>query len=169
MQVEFVKPLVGSSADHAEIDAAILDSVRAALSAAHTRALANVDVRVLHGWVTLSGVVPSAVDKHAAGEIAANVSGVRGVSNALSIRGPIDHEALDAAIRTAAIRTVLDDARDIRAAIDGDTVTLCGMVQSWRLYEAAERAVARLPGVRTVRNKLIVNLRKYLPTPEPGD
>jgi hypothetical protein len=39
-------------------------------------------------------------------------------------------------------------------------------VQNWRLYEAAERSVARLPGVREVRNALVVNMRKYLPTPE---
>jgi osmotically-inducible protein OsmY len=169
MHNEFVKPPVASPADHVEIDAAILASVRAALVVARAGALADVDVHVLHAWVTLSGAVPSAVDKHAAGEIAANVTGVRGVSNALSIRGSIDHEALNAAIRTAAIRAVLDDVRGICVELDGDQVTLRGMVQSWRLYEAAERAVARLPGVRAVQNHLVVNLRKYLPTPESYD
>jgi osmotically-inducible protein OsmY len=164
-----VQPLltpVAAPADYAAIDAMLLDTVRAALASAHSSALRGVDARVLRGWVTLTGEVPSAKDRHAAGQIALAVAGVRGLTNSITVRARIDHEAVSAALRTAAIRAVLDDVRGIQVSIDDGVVTLRGVVQNWRLYEAAERSVARLPSVRAVRNELVVNLRKYLPTPE---
>jgi osmotically-inducible protein OsmY len=157
---------VVTPADHAALDASLLDTVRAALASAHSGALKSVEARVLRGWVTLTGEVPGAVDRHAAGQIALGVAGVRRLTNAITVRARIDHEAVSAALRTAAIRAVLDDVRGIHVSIDEDVVTLQGVVQNWRLYEAAERSVARLPGVREVRNALVVNMRKYLPTPE---
>jgi osmotically-inducible protein OsmY len=157
---------VVTPADHAAIDASLLDTVRAALASAHSGVLKSVEARVLRGWVTLTGEVPGAVDRHAAGQIALGVAGVRGLTNSITVRTSVDHEVIAAALRTAAIRAVLDDVRGIQVSIDDGVVTLRGVVQNWQLYEAAERLVARLPSVRAVRNELVVNLRKYLPTPE---
>ena len=67
-------------------DANVTAAVRQALvDDARTRGAA-IDVTTMRGQVTLRGLVPSGATSVAAGEVAAGIPGVRGVTNGLSVR-----------------------------------------------------------------------------------
>ena len=67
-------------------DANVTAAVRQALvDDARTRGAA-IDVITMRGQVTLRGLVPSGATSVAAGEVAAGIPGVRGVTNGLSVR-----------------------------------------------------------------------------------
>jgi osmotically-inducible protein OsmY len=74
-------------------DARILAAIRSAFAARSSGAFAAVEIRETDAWVTLTGQAPNAIDKYAAGEIAAGKLHVRGVTNALVVRKPVASDA----------------------------------------------------------------------------
>jgi len=131
---------------------------------------AGVVVGVHGGTVTLNGHVRDAAQKDALASLAAGVAGVRGVDDQLLLPGQ-QAEAQPGAEPAAATgaegpaRTDLFDfltadgfaGRRMQVDVDQGLVTLTGEVSSTAARLYATGVAGRVPGVRTVRNKLDVH------------
>jgi osmotically-inducible protein OsmY len=120
----------------------------------------KIDVTVSKGWVTLKGEVEWGYQRADAEWVARRITGVRGVSNLISVRpgqGP-DPEATKAKIEDALVRSAEMDAKRISVEVQGDKVILSGVVRAWAEKQEAERAAWSAPGVRSVENRIVVSL-----------
>jgi len=128
----------------------------------------KVDVDADGGLVTLSGKVPSEVERDFIERIARTVDGVSGVKNEISVDEDMKYEhassfqqKISDATVTAAVKSKLLASRnthglDINVDTDGNIVTLSGIVQSEREKSTAEQMAFETSGVREVRNQLRV-------------
>jgi len=133
-----------------------------------TRATLESDARVAHpariavssraGTVTLRGTVSNFQQRRAAVEIAKSVSGVRDVTDELSV--DLRDRWQDGEVRGAALQALMSNAGvpadrvDVRVA-DG-WLTLKGEVKHQSENDAAFEAVSRLPGVGGITNEIKV-------------
>jgi osmotically-inducible protein OsmY len=120
----------------------------------------EIGVTVNEGVVTLSGWVDSYAKKWAAERAAHRVSRVRAVANDLAVRIATAAEKSDPEIATAASRALEWDAfvpiEALDVTVSDGWVTMHGQVEWEYQRRAAERAVARLNGVRGVSNGITV-------------
>ncbi|TNH21835.1 BON domain-containing protein [Micromonospora orduensis] len=136
------------------------------LAAAATRALEwdalvpsqNIHVTVTRGWVTLSGEVEWEYQRRAAERAVRRLSGVRGVTNQISLRPRTRVDLAEARrrIEEALVRTVDTPGERLTVTIEGDKVILTGVVRSWREREEAARVAWSAPGVMQVENRIVV-------------
>lgn len=136
------------------------------LAAAATRALEwdalvpsqNIHVTVTRGWVTLSGEVEWEYQRRAAERAVRRLSGVRGVTNQISLRPRTRVDLAEARrrIEEALVRTVDTPGERLTVTIEGDKVILTGVVRSWREREEAARVAWSAPGVTQVENRIVV-------------
>ena len=114
------------------------------------------------GWITLSGHVKWQFQRDAARRVAAAVAGVRGVTDAITVR----HDRVAQDVKTALLEDEEVDEALVQVDVRGDgTVTLTGAATSRTQREAAAWAAWRAPGVTHVVNQLIVNGQSMLRTP----
>lgn len=116
-------------------------------------------VIVVNGWVTLHGTVDWFHQMAAAERAVRSLAGVKGVSTAILIQPPVmPVKTTDVAtkIEAAFTRSAEIDARRIRVAAQGGTVTLTGNVRSWAERQEAERAAWAAPGVTRVDDRISV-------------
>lgn len=97
----------------------------------------RVQVQVEDGWVKLSGEVDWAVQSHHAESALSHLMGVRGVTNALTVRQRIDPDKIKGQIAAALARHARREARHLEIEVDGSVVTLRGTVDSPAEREAA--------------------------------
>jgi osmotically-inducible protein OsmY len=124
---------------------------------------AHVGVSVREGVVTLSGHVPSYVEKYAAEKAAKRVYGVRAVANEIDVKLPTSSRRTDEDIAAAAVDAlnshIFVPADKIKVSVRQGWVTLEGEVR-WRFQaNAAARAVRNLTGVIGVSNYIRVSPR----------
>jgi Predicted periplasmic or secreted lipoprotein len=122
--------------------------------------IGNLDVTVSNGWVVLRGEVEWEYQRRAAERSVRRMSGVRGVTNGITVR-PRQRPSADGLkqrIESALIRSVETDAERITIGVHGDRVVLDGTVRSWLEREEAERVAWSAPGVTTVDNHIKVRL-----------
>ena len=118
-----------------------------------------IKVKVINGWVTLSGVVEWSFQKHNAEREVSRLIGVKGVIDEVEVespRAPVSAE-IKTGIEAALKRSAEVEARRIHVEIRGSTVVLTGAVSSWPERNAAERAAWPSPGVSNVENKLLIS------------
>jgi osmotically-inducible protein OsmY len=124
----------------------------------------DIAVAVKDGVVTLSGYVPSYLEKDAAEKAAKRVYGVRGVANEIEVKLPLtrtDPEIARDAVR-ALERRIFVPSDDIQVTVTNGWVTLEGTVR-WEFQKRlAESAVRKLKGVVGITNKINVK-----PKPSP--
>lgn len=116
----------------------------------------KVQLTVQKGWVTLTGEVPWYFQSRAAETAVRKLSGVTGITNAITIKptvqaGDIKHRIEDALKRNAEV-----EANQIRVLVSGGRVTLEGKVKAWHERALAERAAWAAPGVNMVEDHLAV-------------
>lgn len=116
----------------------------------------KINVKVEHGWVTLTGTVPWHYQRETAKDVAARINGVKGVTNLIDVRTvPSTSDVRDRIV--AAFKRAADlDASTITVMTDGDTVRLGGKVHSWHERQIAERAAWAAPGVSKIEDNIMV-------------
>lgn len=109
------------------------------------------------GWVDLSGVVEWDYQRNAAENCVRGLTGVRGVSNNISIKTKsVQPEVIKQRIEDALKREAEREARKIAVQVEGSRVILSGNVHSFSEVSDAKWAAWSAPGVMTVENNLHV-------------
>ena len=116
----------------------------------------RITVKVENGWVTLSGETTWHFESEEASRAAAKISGVKGVSNVISIARRVAPGDVRQKIKDAFARQANIDANTVEIAVDGGKVTLSGHVKAWHERKAAESAAWAAPGVNQVVDHIAV-------------
>ncbi|WP_233853688.1 BON domain-containing protein [Paraburkholderia sp. HD33-4] len=116
----------------------------------------SVKVQVEKGWVTLTGSVDWAYQRHIVARAVGQMRGLRGMTNEIEVRSKAVSEDIVEKIGEAMQRHAQREVKHIGIQVKDGTVTLTGKVGSY-----AERAVARgvawsAPGVCAVVDDLVV-------------
>jgi osmotically-inducible protein OsmY len=135
----------------AEIAQRILDIFRWDITIPNDR----IEVKVEHGWVTLTGQVEWKYQKDAAFKAASKISGVKGVTNFIEIHSKPSSADISERIRSAFKRSSSLDANAITVAVEGNTVKLSGRVHGWNERKVAESAAWAAPGVTKVEDNIV--------------
>ncbi len=144
-----------SSAERTDTDlaAAVLNALKwdAAIPAD------KIEVTVSKGWVTLKGEVEFGFQRREAERAVQRLSGVKGVSNLITIKPLLSPTDLKQKIEKALVRNAETDARHITVEVQGSKVTLYGTVRSYAEKQAAADAAWSAPGVSEVDNRIVVS------------
>ncbi|HXN41150.1 MAG TPA: BON domain-containing protein [Myxococcaceae bacterium] len=136
------------------------DLAKAAVEALELDALVpaeKVQVTVSKGWVTLRGEVEWQYQKEDADRVIRRLTGVRGVTNLITVKPRVTSTELKEKIQSALLRSAQTDAQRITVEVQGTKVILKGTVRSWAEREEAERAAWLAPGVTAVDNRITVS------------
>jgi osmotically-inducible protein OsmY len=116
----------------------------------------KVSVAVSQGWVTLKGEVEWNYQRDTAGRLVRDLTGVVGVTNAISVRPRVSAALVESKIEAALKRSAEIDARRIHVGVSDGKVILSGKVRSWAERQEAERAAWAAPGVKDVDDRIAV-------------
>jgi osmotically-inducible protein OsmY len=116
----------------------------------------QIQVKVEHGWITLSGEVEWQYQREAAMSAVHRLSGVIGVTNQISVRPRLEKSNVRDSIEHAFERQASLDAAQVQVSAEGEKVTLSGHVGSWHERNLANQAAWSVPGVKTVIDRLTV-------------
>ena len=139
------------TADH-EIAKRILDMLQWSVLVPKQR----VQVKVEHGWVTLTGQVDWHYQSEEARRIASGISGVTGVSNNIQVAPHVAPGDVRKRIQDAFERQADLDAAAITVSVDGGKVTLGGRVKAPYERRAAEQAAWAARGVVQVDDRIVI-------------
>ena len=115
-----------------------------------------IKVKVQTGWVTLSGTVEWNYQRDSAARAIRDMAGVKGVTNAILIAPKASPADIRDRIVKALRRQAELDIQNIRVEVSDGAVTLEGRVHSLAERRLAERAVWAAPGIREVRDHLMI-------------
>ena len=144
-----------SSSDRADPDIAraAVDALKWNVAVPNDR----VTVKVQKGWVTLEGDVDWYYQREAAERAVRYLTGVKGVSNLITVKTRPTPSDVKQKIRDALERGAEFEADRITVEIEGNTAILHGTVRSYAESRDAERAARNAPGITNVKNKLVVD------------
>jgi osmotically-inducible protein OsmY len=118
----------------------------------------QIEVTVSKGWVTLNGEVEFQFQRRDAERAVQRLTGVKGVTNLITVRPHISPSDLKQNIEKALVRNAETDARHITVDVQGSKVILSGTVRSYAEKKAAEDAAWSAPGVSEVDNRITISL-----------
>ena len=142
-------------------DTDIATAVEHHLKWSTTVPMGAITATVRNGWITLEGEVEWWYQKNAARNVVNYLSGVKGVSNMISIKPKLTPTEVKMAIRSAFERSALLDSNKVQVETSGSQVTLRGKVRNYAERDEAERAAWAAPGVLSVDNNLIVQWSRF--------
>ena len=105
----------------------------------------NIKVVVRDGWLTLEGAVEWNYARERAESSVKRVRGVKGVTNAITLKPKVQPHEVRRKIEDALRRSAELDASRITVEANGDEVILRGTVKSWAERQEAERAAWAAP------------------------
>jgi osmotically-inducible protein OsmY len=117
----------------------------------------RIKVKVEKGWVTLEGDVDWYYQKEEAQRAIRRLTGVRGVTNLITVKTRPAPSDVKKRIREALERGAEFDADNITVEVEGSKVILRGTVRSYAEKRDAERAARNAPGISEVDNRLTVD------------
>ena len=120
----------------------------------------QVNVMVQDGRVTLEGEVDRWHQRDAAYKAICNLTGVRGITNEITVKPRATSARVKSKIKKALERNARIDSERITVEVRGDKVILKGSVRSWAEREEAELAACAAPGVCQIENKIKVRADK---------
>ena len=107
--------------------------------------------------MTLSGSADWYYQKTAAEDDVRKLSGVRGVTNNISISPRVDATNVKSKIESALKRHAEVEAKAIRVTVqNGNKIILEGRVDNWDERRAVESAAWSAPGVASVDDRLVI-------------
>jgi osmotically-inducible protein OsmY len=116
----------------------------------------KVQVTVSKGWVTLRGEVDWQYQKEDAERVVRRLTGVKGVTNLITVKPHTAPSDLKKRIEEALVRTAKLDADRIIVEVQGSKAILKGTVRSWAEREEAERVAWSAPGILSVENRITI-------------
>jgi osmotically-inducible protein OsmY len=138
-------------------DADIAAAAVRALESDSLVSIDDLDVTVSKGWITLRGSVEWQFEKEDADRVVRRLTGVRGVTNLITVKPRVKPSELKQKIEQALVRSAETDAQRITVEMDGSKVILKGTVRSWPERKEAERAAWSAPGVTSVDNRITIS------------
>jgi len=154
-----VKLPVSSQRPDPELARAVVDALKWNIQVPHDR----IQVVVEDGWVTLKGEADWYYQKEEAERTVRNLTGVKGVSNLITVAVKPTPSDVKKRIVEALQRAAQFDAERITVEIDGHKAILRGTVRSYAELKDAERAVRNVPGITEVETHLTVDPNVYTP------
>jgi len=139
---------------------------RAAVNALQWNALVphdRIKVVVEDGWITLRGEVDWYYQKEEAERTVRNITGIKGVSNLITVAAVPAPSDVKQRITDALRRGAQFDAERITVEVTGHKAILKGTVRSYAELLDAERAARKVPGITEVENRLTVEPMAYVP------
>jgi osmotically-inducible protein OsmY len=118
----------------------------------------KVQVTVSKGWVMLKGEVNWNFEKQDAERVVRRLTGVKGVSNLITVKPSTTPSELKKRIEDALVRNAKVDANKITVEVQGSKAILKGAVRAWVEKEEAERVAWLAPGVTSVENRITVDV-----------
>ena len=116
-------------------------------------------VDVSNGFVTLTGQVDWAFQKHAAYDAVNTLWGVIEINNEITIRTKdVDSNSVKTQIQAALKRSASTEGKNIEVNVEGGKVTLSGYLDSYSDIETVRIAAWNAPGVKEVVNNLYVTV-----------
>lgn len=116
----------------------------------------KLQVKVENGWITLDGETEWEFEKTAARRAVEHLSGVKGVTNRMTVAPKTSSSEIKQKIHAAFIRSAAVDSEKVHVETIGNRVVLKGTVRSLAEKEEAENAAWLAPGVNSVENKIQV-------------
>lgn len=153
-----VKRPSGSARPDPDIAHAAVDALKWNIAVPQDR----IQVKVEKGWLTLEGDVDWYYQKEAAERAVRYLTGIKGVSNLITVRARPTPSDVKQRIRQALERGAEFDAERISVELQGNKAILRGTVRSYAELRDAERAARNAPGVTEVENKLTVDPVVYV-------
>lgn len=147
-----VKLPSGSERADPDIARAALDALRWNISVPHDR----IRVKMEKGWLTLEGEVDWHYQKDAAERAVRYLTGVKAVSNLITLHTQSTPRDVKKGIKDALHRGAEFDAERISVEIEGNRAILQGSVRSFAEMKDAERAARNAPGITEVDNRLSI-------------
>ncbi len=122
----------------------------------------RIQLKVEKGWLTLEGEVDWFYQKEAAERAVRYLTGIKGVTNLITVRARPTPSDVKQRIRQALERGAGFDAERISVEIQGNKAILRGTVRSYAEMRDAERAARNAPGVTEVENNLTIDAGVYV-------
>lgn len=116
----------------------------------------DLTVVVRNGWITLSGAVDWQFQRDAAARAVRYLTGVRGVTNTITIHPSLKAGDVRGKIEEAFRRSAEIDARRVNVTVQDGKVILSGNVRSFAERQEAEKAAWAAPGVAQVDDRLTI-------------
>jgi osmotically-inducible protein OsmY len=137
-------------------DTEVAQAVVAALKWNTTVPHDRVTVTVTKGWIALNGTLDWQYQKDAAARTVRDLTGVKGVTNDITVTPRVKTVDVRDKIEAAFKRSAEVDARRVNVTAQDGKVILSGNVHSWAERQEAERAAWAAPGVTQVEVRLAV-------------
>jgi osmotically-inducible protein OsmY len=138
-------------------DEDIARTVKSALEWMTPAANSRIQVMVEKGWITLTGEVDWQYQRVAAADAIRHLVGVTGLSNQLGVKSKVKLAIVKQEIEAALTRHARADAKKIDVQVDGTSVTLSGVVESWGERQSAIHAAWCATGVWNVKDNLTLH------------
>ncbi|MGE0823792.1 MAG: BON domain-containing protein [Candidatus Binatia bacterium] len=116
----------------------------------------NIRVSVHNGWLTLDGEVEWQYQRVAAEHAVHALLGVRGVTNAITVRSTTEANMVKADIEAVLQRRARLQGKKLAVDVHGRKVTLSGHVDSLDEWAEADAVAWDTPGVFEVDNQIVV-------------